>query len=80
MQTIDVAILTYKPDKSFFRQIDLLKSQSVKLNRIIIMNTEEKYITNLLFGKSLGKSGCPVDIYNLSQKEFNHGRTRNAAA
>ncbi|MCR5776677.1 MAG: glycosyltransferase [Lachnospiraceae bacterium] len=80
MQTIDVTILTYKPDKSFFRQIDLLKSQSVKLNRIIIMNTEEKYITNLLFGKSLGKSGCPVDIYNLSQKEFNHGRTRNAAA
>ena len=80
MQTVDIAILTYKPDKSFFKQIELLKSQSVKPHRIIIMNTEEKYINNLLYGKTLGKGGCPVDIYNLSQKEFNHGRTRNAAA
>ena len=40
---VDVIIPTYKPDKGFPEMIKRLEKQTLKPNRIIIMNTEEKY-------------------------------------
>ncbi len=40
---IDVVIPTYKPGQKFLDMIDMLQKQSIKPNKIIIMNTEEKY-------------------------------------
>ncbi|MCR5527175.1 MAG: glycosyltransferase [Lachnospiraceae bacterium] len=77
---IDVVILTYRPGKYFFKQIELLEGQSVRPDNIIIMNTEEKYLNNLLYGTSFGEKFSNVNITNLSQREFNHGRTRNIGA
>ena len=80
MKTTDIVILTYKPGKSFFKQIKALEEQSIAPNRIIIMNTEEKYLEGLLFGTDFGEKYKNVDIYHLSKREFNHGKTRNLAA
>ena len=40
---IDVIIPTYRPGRKFLELMKRLTSQSVKADRIIIMNTEEKY-------------------------------------
>ena len=47
MSTVDVIIPTYKPDYSLFTLIDDLEKQSLCPSRIIIMNTEEKYWSEL---------------------------------
>ena len=80
MKKTDIIILTYKPDKNFFRQIELLEGQNVVPNRIIIINTEEKYLENLLFGTNFGEKYKNIDIYHLSKIEFNHGKSRNLGA
>lgn len=50
---VDVIIPTYKPDKGFPEMIKRLEKQTLKPNRIIIMNTEEKYFEKLLYGTDL---------------------------
>ena len=42
--TVDVILLTYKPQKQVMRLIEALEAQTYPINKIIIMNTEEKYI------------------------------------
>ena len=80
MKKTDVVILTYKPDRGFLELIERLEKQTVVPNRIIVMNTEEKYLARLLFGTNFGEKYKNVDIYNLAKIEFNHGKTRNIAA
>ncbi|MBR6328431.1 MAG: glycosyltransferase family 2 protein [Lachnospiraceae bacterium] len=77
---IDIIIPTYKPDKSLFTLIDSLEAQTIPPTGIIIMNTEEKYINNLLFGTDFLKKHPKVRIKNIAKREFNHGRTRNEGA
>ncbi len=50
---IDVIIPVYKPEKRFLELISRLEKQTLKPNRIIIMNTEEKYFEALLYGTIL---------------------------
>ena len=40
---IDVIIPTYKPDDTFKKLVEMLEKQTIAINRIIVMNTEEKY-------------------------------------
>lgn len=74
---VDVIIPTYKPDKSLFKLIDRLNSQTVKPNKIILMNTEEKYYDSLVMGQKHDASGDNLEVHHLSKREFDHGRTRN---
>ena len=46
---IDVIIPVYKPDKSFLDLIRILEKQTKEVNKIIIMNTEEKYFDQLAY-------------------------------
>ena len=46
---VDVIIPVYMPDRSFFELIEKLETQSVPVNQIIIMNTEEKYFDKLAY-------------------------------
>lgn len=74
---IDIIIPVYKPDKSFIQLIEKLENQTVPVNRIILMNTEEKYFSQLFYGTRLLKRYHNIEVYHLSKKEFNHGRTRH---
>ncbi len=76
-KTVDIIIPTYKPDKRFFSLIESLENQTVKPTKIILMNTEEKYLSNLLYGTNFKEKFGNVVVRNVSKKEFNHGRTRN---
>lgn len=76
MEKVDIIIPVYKPDKSFFTLIDRLEHQTVPVNKIILMNTEQKYFDRLIYGTSFLEKYHNVHITHLSRKEFNHGRTR----
>ena len=59
---IDVIIPTYRPGRKFLELMKRLTSQSVKADRIIIMNTEEKYFDGLLYGtRRLRCTICPKE-------------------
>lgn len=73
---VDIIIPVYKPDNSFLQLIEMLENQTVAVNRIVIMNTEEKYFEQLFYGNKFLKQYHNIDIYHLSKREFNHGKTR----
>lgn len=75
---IDVIIPTYRPKQEFLDLLDALEGQTVKIGRIIVMNTEEKYFEELKFSKVRRKEYANVEIHHLSQREFDHGNTRNS--
>jgi len=77
---IDVIIPTYKPDRMLLDLLDKLKSQTKRPSRIVLMNTEQKYIENLFRGKQYEKYLKDVEIKNVSSWEFDHGKTRNLGA
>ncbi|MCD7836819.1 MAG: glycosyltransferase family 2 protein [Lachnospiraceae bacterium] len=77
---IDVIIPLYKPGRELFRLLDMLSRQTVHIRRIILMNTEEKYFEQLVYGnRSLEKYKNIIEVSHLSKREFDHGRTRRTA-
>lgn len=79
IENVDVIIPTYKPDKKFLELMDKLEKQTVPIQRIIIMNTEQKYFDCLANETSFLEKYKNVMVKHLSKKEFDHGRTRNQA-
>lgn len=75
---IDIIIPTYKPDKGFMELIEKLQVQTVKPNKIILMNTEEKYIEKFLKETDILGKYDNIEIYHVSEREFDHGATRDA--
>lgn len=78
MKKVDVIIPTYKPDQKFLDLMEKLAHQTVPVNKIIIMNTEQKYFDRLTYGTSFSKKYKNIQIKHLSRREFDHGRTRNS--
>ena len=77
MEKADIIIPVYKPDGKFLTLIEKLGKQSVLPNRIIIMNTEQKYYDRLIYGTSFQKEHRDMVVKHLSRREFDHVRTRN---
>ncbi len=77
---IDVIIPTYKPDERLLEIIKKLRAQTVVPNRIVLINTEQKYLANLLRGKRYDTTGKFFEVKNVSLREFDHGGTRNEGA
>ena len=77
---IDIVIPTYKPDETFQKLVDILERQTKPVNRIIVMNTEEKYMEALHIGTRFLADHKKLSIHHLSRKEFDHGKTRNLGA
>lgn len=70
-------IPVYKPDRGFVTLVEKLEAQTVPVNRIIIMNTEQKYLDRLLYGTTLERTYHNIMVKHLSKREFDHGHTRN---
>lgn len=77
MDTVDIIIPAYKPDRKFVTLIQRLEHQSVPVGQIIVMNTEQKYFDRLVYGTSFQKDYHNIIVKHISKKEFDHGRTRN---
>lgn len=74
---IDVIIPLYKPGKELFDLLDILNRQTVPVQNIILMNTEEKYFKQLVYGRNLPDHYRNVKVFHLSKREFDHGKTRH---
>lgn len=74
---IDVIIPTYKPGKGFIQLLKQLCMQTVSVNRVIVVNTDES-----LFGitqEELDSVGIELNISHIQPNEFDHGNTRREA-
>ncbi|MCM1046519.1 MAG: glycosyltransferase family 2 protein [Candidatus Gastranaerophilales bacterium] len=76
---VDVIIPLYKPGKELFKLLELIERQSVPIHQIILMNTEEKYFEQLIYGNKEMEHHRNVRVLHLSKREFDHGRTRRRA-
>lgn len=86
---IDVIIPVYKPDKKFEKLFSALLAQTLKPNRILLMNTEAEGFTceditkrlNRLMNrqKVYGKKRIEVYVAAVKKEEFDHGGTRRKA-
>lgn len=72
---VDVIIPSYKPDDKFYECVRRLEKQTVKPEKIIILNTEEQYLNQ----KKLVREEN-IQIIHIKKEEFDHGGTRNYAA
>lgn len=77
MDKVDIIIPAYKPGNKFLTLIERLEHQSIPVNQIIVMNTEQKYFDRLTYGTSFQKDYRNVIVKHVSKREFNHGKTRN---
>ena len=77
MDKADVVIPVYKPDHKFLTLIERLEHQSVPVNRIIVINTEQKYFDRLFYGTSFPNDYHNITVKHISKREFDHGKTRN---
>ncbi|MCL2253789.1 MAG: glycosyltransferase [Lachnospiraceae bacterium] len=77
--SVDVIILTYKPDRKFLKTMDALKNQSVKAGKVIIINTEKKYFEELIAEAEFRNKYDTSVIYHIDEQDFDHGKTRNFA-
>ena len=75
--TRDVIIPVYKPGKELFKLLDRLQMQTVKAQNIILMNTEERYFTQMVSGINFKEKYPNVKVYHLTRREFDHGGTRH---
>lgn len=76
--TIDVIIPLYKPGRELFDLLDTLEHQTISPQNIILMNTEKKYLDELIPVDELLEKYPNVKVHNLSKEEFDHGATRRA--
>lgn len=82
--TIDVIIPTYMPGSELLSTIDMLNKQTVKLNKIIIVDSlpddKEVKVSNTakaLLADKLSGYLVPIEIHNIDKGQFDHGGTRN---
>ena len=73
---IDVIIPTYKPGAEFVRVIRGLHNQSVKVNRVIIMNTEEAFFKGVANDLQKFIDEGFVEVHHILKQDFDHGNTR----
>lgn len=74
---LDVIIPVYRPGQEFLQLIRRLHEQEFKVNRIIIINTEQEYFDRLVYGTDFFEHYPKVSVYHVSKKEFDHGYTRH---
>lgn len=77
--SIDVILLTYKPEKQVMELIKAVEEQTHPIRKMIIMNTEERYFEKLFYGTRFLEKYKNIEVHHLSEKEFDHGRTRAKA-
>ena len=78
--TADLIIPAYKPDKTFLEAVDAMASQTVSFNKIIVVNTEQKYFDRLVYSNKFLDEHKSLDVRHISKREFDCGKTCNFGA
>ncbi|MGL5259751.1 MAG: glycosyltransferase family 2 protein [Lachnospiraceae bacterium] len=74
---VNVIIPSYKPDHTFCNLIKSLQNQSIKIEKIIIINTEEESFQNVAKEDIFFGLFDDIFIHHITKEEFDHGNTRN---
>ena len=77
MVKVDVIIPVYKPTERFKQLLEMLQKQTCKVEKIILINTEQRYFDEFTGGADLSEKYHNLIIRHISKEEFDHGRTRN---
>ncbi len=77
--TVDAVILTYKPTEKLIACLEKLLCQTVRIDKIYVVNTEEQYFHAFMYGRGFIEKHKNIQVSHLSRKEFNHGKTRDVA-
>ena len=77
MRKADVIIPTFKPGDKLEKLLRRLLEQSVPVDRVIIMNTEEKYWDAERCESLFEGEDTKLTVCHIRQSEFDHGRTRH---
>lgn len=72
---VDVIIPTYRPGKEFEELLKRLNKQSMQIHRLLVMNTEEEF-----WNKEWEKKYLFLEVCHIKKEDFDHGKTRKAAA
>lgn len=80
MEKVDIIIPVYRPDKRLLALLDGLKKQTVPINRIYLINTEQRYFDGFIVGTDFWQAYKNVTVKHISKREFDHGRTRRRGA
>lgn len=74
---VDLIIPVYKPKEDLACLLKKIAVQTVVVNKIILMNTEEKYWNEFVkFYPEVNKYE-KIEVHHLAKEEFDHGNTRN---
>lgn len=69
--SVDIIIPVYNPDSNFRKLLSCLKEQSYPINKIIIMNTEQRY-----WNPVLERDFSGLEVHHIKKADFDHGATR----
>lgn len=79
MQTVDIIIPICKPDEKLEQLLHKLKTQTVPVNKLIIMDSDEASFETFFYGKRIWDDCERLVIRHFPNREFDHGKTRNQA-
>ena len=77
--TLDVVVPLYRPGAEFVTLIKMLKAQTLPVNRIILMNTEEALYEDFKRRFSFDEKEYGAEVTHITAEEFDHAGTRHAA-
>lgn len=77
MARVDVIIPVYRPGERFGRLLEMLHKQTVKPEKIILINTQREYFEEFDRKWHLLDTYQEVEVRHILKEEFDHGQTRN---
>ena len=77
MMKVDVVIPTYKPTEHLISLFHYMSKQTVKPNKVIVINTEKEYWDKFFEPYDILAKYPFVELHHISKVEFDHGKTRN---
>ena len=75
--TIDLIVSTYKPDKIYLELIDKMLGQTVTINKVIVMNVEQKFYDRLMYSSKLSDIYKGLEVHHIAKRESDLGKNRN---
>ena len=72
---VDVIIPVYKPDEKFYLLLKRLGQQTLPVNKVLVINTEERY-----WKTGPWETDVNLEVHHITREEFDHGATRNMGA
>ena len=74
---VDVIIPVYRPTEYLMSLFYMLDRQTLKPDRVIVINTEHKYWDAFFEGYDVLSRYPFIELHHINKEEFNHGLTRN---